>query len=179
MHALFKHYSPNFLGCAGSGQRPLFSGISHIIQSEAVHGQTSHAAVPSSKLHQHRVAALTTKPAPARPFTVSTSSLSGSMASSSDLEVDSGYSSSTSEEDISSRVPLPTLFSQNIAANVVEFRSQGARGVSLADWIRLSEKRKTHTCIDDPNESLDELVDDWKILYQCQVGVCVPRSCPR
>ncbi|KAL1947211.1 hypothetical protein VTO73DRAFT_14172 [Trametes versicolor] len=90
------------------------------------------------------------------------------MASSSDHEADSGYSSSTSEEDISSRVPLPTPFSQNIAANVVEFRSQGARGVSLADWIRLSEKRKTHTCLDDPNESLDELVDDWKILYQCQ-----------
>ncbi|OJT06230.1 hypothetical protein TRAPUB_2911 [Trametes pubescens] len=168
MHALFKHYSPNLLACSGSGQRPLFSGISHIIQSEAVYSQTSHAVVPSSTLHQRRVAALHTKPTSTRPFAVSPSSFSGSMASSNDHEVDSGYSSSTSSEEAHSRIPLPSPFPEDCAANVLEFRSQGARGVSLADWIRLSEKRKTHACLDDPDESLDELIDDWKVLYQCQ-----------
>lgn len=156
----------------------MFSGISHIVQSEAVYGLTKHAAVPSSNLHQRRVATLTTKSAPARPFTASTSSFGSSMESSSDHEVDSGYSSSTSSEETPSRVLLPTPFSQDCAANVVEFRSQDARGVSLAEWIRLSEKRKTYMCLDDPNETLDELVDDWKILYQCQVSLCVPHRCP-
>ncbi|KAI0628766.1 hypothetical protein C8Q77DRAFT_1161797 [Trametes polyzona] len=84
-------------------------------------------------------------------------------------EVDSRYSSSPEpEQSPSSRIQLPLPFSRDKIANTVQFRRRGARGVSLAEWIRMSERGKTRRCIDDPELNLDELVDEWKILYQCQ-----------
>ena len=71
----------------------------------------------------------------------------------------------------SGRVALPLPFSPDQVENTVTFTSRHGKGVSLAEWAKLSEKRKTHLALAHPDERLDEfLPDDAKILFQCHVS---------
>ncbi|KAI0668375.1 hypothetical protein C8Q78DRAFT_1081250 [Trametes maxima] len=81
---------------------------------------------------------------------------------------DSGYSSSSSSQACSKRVPIPLFFSEDDVVNRVQFNTGGRPGVSVADWISHSDKRRSGLCLDDPEESLDELITDDQILYQCR-----------
>ncbi|KAI0648418.1 hypothetical protein C8Q79DRAFT_1008743 [Trametes meyenii] len=85
-----------------------------------------------------------------------------------DSDGDSGYFSSSSSQERPKRIPLPLPFSEDDVVNRVEFSTCGRPGVSLADWISHSDKRRSHLCLDDPEESLDELIADHRILYQCR-----------
>ncbi|KAI8999138.1 hypothetical protein BD414DRAFT_477071 [Trametes punicea] len=71
-------------------------------------------------------------------------------------------------DDALARVPVPLPFSPECIVKTVSFRSGGSHGVSLEEWIRLYEKGKSHLCLDDPEDSLEELVIDSQILYQCR-----------
>ncbi|KAH9857499.1 hypothetical protein C2E23DRAFT_277348 [Lenzites betulinus] len=172
---LSMHNSPFILELAGLGQRTLFSGISHTAADDGVHTQTRPFIASWSKTQQHRAVGLSTiHYATLRSSIYSPASSTSSMASSNSTEdeIDPGYASSSSSSSSASisatRVPLPLPFPPARVSNVVEFRMHGSRGVSLAEWIRLSEKKRTHLCLDNPNDSLDELIDDWRILYQNQ-----------
>ncbi|KAI0823887.1 hypothetical protein BC628DRAFT_486537 [Trametes gibbosa] len=157
----------------GLGQRTLFSGVSHTSTDAAACTPARSAIASWIKTQQRRVAPSGMMHSAVLGTSDSSSAASmGSMASSSSTEdeFDFGYASSTSSEasTFSTSVPMPLPFPPARVSNIVEFRRNGSRGVSLAEWIRLTEKKRTRQCLDDPDECLDELVDDWKILYQCQ-----------
>ncbi|TBU24795.1 hypothetical protein BD311DRAFT_670920 [Dichomitus squalens] len=68
----------------------------------------------------------------------------------------------------SGRVRLPVQFSDDQIEHTVTFTSRYGESVSLAEWARLSEKRKTHLGLACPHERLDELFpDDANVLFQC------------
>ncbi|CDO71890.1 hypothetical protein BN946_scf184940.g37 [Trametes cinnabarina] len=85
--------------------------------------------------------------------------------------------SSASLQDDSVRVRLPFPFPHKDIVNTVEFSSGGSPGVGLDTWIKLSEKRQTHRCLDSPEDSLEELILDRTILYQCQWPGYDPHTC--
>ena len=71
----------------------------------------------------------------------------------------------------SARIAVPLPFSQDLIEQRIAFSSRHGKGVSLADWARLSEKRKTHLALGDARERIDELVaDDARILFQSHVS---------
>ncbi|KAL7282921.1 hypothetical protein ACG7TL_002339 [Trametes sanguinea] len=74
--------------------------------------------------------------------------------------------SSSSSQDALTRVPVPLPYPQENIVNTIEFNSGGSRGVSLASWMRLSDKRQSHRCLDSPDDRLDELCIGSMILYQ-------------
>ncbi|KAH9890520.1 hypothetical protein C8Q73DRAFT_651921 [Cubamyces lactineus] len=103
--------------------------------------------------------------------TSSSSQSSMTSADSDNMSSSSSTSISTAAEDVyPARIPLPLPHPvKHGAEHIVEFRgADGSRGVSLAEWIKLSERRKSEFCLEDPDESLEELVLDSKVLYQCQ-----------
>ncbi|KAI0781470.1 hypothetical protein BD413DRAFT_464049 [Trametes elegans] len=86
-------------------------------------------------------------------------------------DVDSGYlSDASSQQELLERILVPLPFSKNCTANTVDFGSGDRSGVCLADWARLYDKGKSRTCLDDPEETLDELILGSSILYQCQAS---------
>ncbi|KAJ8482715.1 hypothetical protein ONZ51_g5184 [Trametes cubensis] len=93
-----------------------------------------------------------------------------SSSGSDDMSSSSSTSISTTGDVPSTRIALPLPHAvKHAAVHTVEFQSaDGSRGVSLAEWIRLSDKRKSELCLKDPQESLEELILDSQVLYQCQ-----------
>ncbi|KAI1791531.1 hypothetical protein LXA43DRAFT_863698, partial [Ganoderma leucocontextum] len=65
------------------------------------------------------------------------------------------------------RIAVSLPFSQDQVEHTVTFPSRHGKGVSLAEWARLSEKRKTHLLLNDAHERIDELApDDARVLFQ-------------
>ncbi|KAI9059789.1 hypothetical protein FKP32DRAFT_1679601 [Trametes sanguinea] len=96
------------------------------------------------------------------------SSPASSTMTLSDMASECSSSSSFSAQDTPPRIRVSLPFSQENIVNKVEFNSGGSLGVCLASWLRLSDKRQSHRCLDDPDEILDELLLDSMILYQSQ-----------
>ncbi|KAI0373172.1 hypothetical protein BV20DRAFT_795047 [Pilatotrama ljubarskyi] len=158
-------YMPFLVGGGHSTQKQmsLFSELGHKLKRGPVCGSTRAGRNDCSKPMHSIVSLFTTAPT-----SVAASSASSPSYSTMAVSDDDPGCSPAAPEGLATRVPLPLPFSQKLVKQGVEFSFRGRPGVSLADWIRLSEKGKTHLCLDDPSESLDEVVSESQILYQCQ-----------
>lgn len=88
----------------------------------------------------------------------------------------------TPQAHMTPRIPLPLPFSAPCLAdaNRVEFSLRGCRGVSLSEWARLAEKRKTHLALDDPHASLEDVFESeeqGQLLFQSHVSLLHTLHC--
>ncbi|KAI0806762.1 hypothetical protein C8Q74DRAFT_1190233 [Fomes fomentarius] len=77
----------------------------------------------------------------------------------------------TPQAHMTPRIALPLPFSAPCLANAnrVDFSLRGCRGVSLSEWARLAEKRKTHLALDDAHASLEDVFESeeqGRLLFQ-------------
>ncbi|KAI0657197.1 hypothetical protein C8Q70DRAFT_920182 [Cubamyces menziesii] len=166
---LLTYYAPYLLGCLGF---PWKSSTSNNVRSDACSSPyPSSLATPCVANNS-----VTTTQYPSRSPSVLSSATSSSTrfsmssSGSDDMSSSSSTSISTTGDVPSTRIALPLPHAvKHAAVHTVEFQSaDGSRGVSLAEWIRLSDKRKSELCLKDPQESLEELILDSQVLYQCQ-----------
>ncbi|KAI0333144.1 hypothetical protein GY45DRAFT_1245317 [Cubamyces sp. BRFM 1775] len=166
---LLMYYAPYLLGYLGFPWKPLSSDN---VRSRACGSQhTSNLATPCATNNTATAAQHPSRSPSVLSSATSSSIYSSMMSSDSDDMSSSSSTSMTTAEDVPlARIPLPLPHAvKQDPAHTVEFRSaNGSRGVSLAEWIRLSERRISDLCLENPEESLEEVILEKRILYQCQ-----------